>query len=297
MKRKKINIVFASLFVAILFFSCTAPIDINTRNSEPVIVIYGEITDEYKYQIIRITSSSPYFDEKANITVPDAKVWISSSDGNQYSFSGKKDGYYTSDVIFSAIQGVTYTLTVEVDFNKDGIIETYEAKTTIPPIVPADSINMKLIDIMGYRHFALNVFMQEPVESENYYLFKFIVNDSISNYKISDFLISDDQMFNGEYVDAALAYFEDATDEKNIERNNNFGGEIVYMANPGDKFRLQILNIEKGYYNFIRECIAEKYGENPFFGGPPSNITTNFSNEAIGYFSGYCIHEKNTVVP
>lgn len=294
MIRKK-NIL-SVLLLAALFFSCTAPIDISTRNSEPVIVIYGYITDEYKSQYIRITSSSPYFDENTNRAITDAEVWVTASTGEEYPFVGRENGYYISHVRFAGISGVTYRLSVKVDFDQDGEDEIYEAETTILPVVPVDSIEIMPIDIMGYRHFSLNFYMQEPAETENYYLFKFFINDSISNDKISEFLISDDRMYNGEYVPGAnITYFEDATDEDVIEKNKD--DDDVYMAYPGDRVRVQILNIEKGYYHFIDQCISEKYGENPFFGGPPSNISTNLSNGAIGYFSGFCIQEQLTVVP
>ena len=297
MIHKILNIIPIILFVVTALVSCTAPIDINTRDSEPVIVIYGNITDENKYQFIRITSSSPYFDEKANIAILDAKVKVTSSDGEEYLFISEKEGYYVSEIFFEGIPGVTYHLKVEVDFNNDGIMDIYEAETTIPPVVPVDSIDIKPMDIMGYRHFSLNFYMYEPVETDNYYLFKFFINDSLSNNKISEFIVSDDQMFNGAYLSGiSLYYFEDATDEKNLTapRADEEGN---YMVKPGDRVCLQVLNIEKGYYHFINECISEKYGENPFFGGPPSNITTNISNGAVGYFSGYCLQERSTIVP
>ena len=297
MIHKYIKFVPAVLFAAITLFSCVAPIDINTRDSEPVIVIYGQLTDETKFQYIRITSSSPYFDQKANTVISDAKVMVTSSDGGKYPFISEKEGYYISERIFAVSPGVTYNLTVEVDFDKDGVMEMYEAKTTIPPMIPVDSVDVKPISIMGYRHFSLNLYMQDPPEAENFYLFRFYINDSIANNKISEYIVSDDRMFNGEYMSGiSIYYFEDATDEKNYNTPGT-DEDRNYYANPGDKIRLQILNIEKGYCNFINESISEKYGENPFFGGPPSNITTNLSNGAIGYFTGFCIQEKRTVVP
>lgn len=290
------NNLFAVFLLLALSFSCTAPIDISTRNSEPVIVIYGYITDEYKTQHIRITGSSPYFDENTNRSITDAEVRVTTSAGEEYPFVSEKMGYYISQKRFAGVPGVTYTLSVEVDFDGDGETELYEAETTLLPVVPVDSVDIKMIDIMMYRHFALNFYMQEPAETENYYLFKFFINDSISNDKISDLITSDDRTYNGEYVTGAtITYFEDATDEDVLEKNKD--EDDVYMAVPGDRIRIQILNIEKGYYHFINQCISEKYGENPFFGGPPSNITTNFSNGAIGYFTGYCVQEHKVVVP
>ena len=291
---KRIFSVVLALFC--LFFSCTAPISIQTNESEPVIVIYGCLTNELKNQSIRITSSSPYFYEKENPAIRDAKVKLTSSNGREYTFVSNRNGLYISQRRFSVVPGITYRLSIEVDFNNDGIIEFYEAETTTPPVVPVDSIEVKTIDIMGFRHHLLNVSMQDPIEEENYYLFKFVINDSISNYRISDFIISNDLMYNGEYVNGAnITFFEDGTDPNVIERNRDY--ENVFMLKPGDRIRLQILNIEEGYYTFIGDCMREKYGENPFFGGPSSNIFTNLSNGAVGYFTSYCIYEKETVVP
>ena len=284
------------LIVLCLFFSCTAPITINTSESEPVIVIYGCLTNELKNQNIRITSSSPFFYEKDNTAIRDAKVKVTSSNGREYTFVNERNGYYISQRRFSVVPGMTYRLTVEVDFKKDGKIELYEAETTTLPIVPVDEIEVKTIDIMGFRHHLLSVSMQDPVETENYYLFKFFINDSITNHRISDFIISNDLMYNGEYVSGAnITFFEDGTDPNVIERNREY--DNVFMLKPGDRIRLQILNIEEGYYQFISDCMTEKYGENPFFGGPPSNIFTNISNGAVGCFTSYCINIKETVVP
>jgi hypothetical protein len=146
---------------------------------------------------------------------------------------------------------------------------------------------------MGFLHYSLNIYAQEPFETENYYLFNFFINDTISNNKVSDFIISDDLMYNGIYLNGiSLRYFNDASD---FEASGNDWD--IYLVSPGDRIRVQMLNIEKGYYNFIRECMMEKYGENPFFGGPPSNIHTNIPKGAVGYFTSYCIREKETVVP
>ena len=285
------------LIVALALSSCTAPIHINTRDSEPVIVIYGLITDVNQYHVIRVTCSSPYFDKKTNEIVSDADVIVKSSDGDEYRFLVEKDGYYVSERKFAGKAGCTYYLTVSVDFDSDGVIDKYEAEMTIPPAIPVDSVDIKPINIMGYRHFALNYYMQEPPETDNYYLCIFYINDSLTNNKISEFLFTDDRMYNGEYIDGAtMTYFEDITDEKNLtgpraEEENN------YMVRPGDELRVQLLNIEKGYYNFVVECVSEKYGENPFFGGPPSNISTNISNGAVGYFTGYCVQECFATVP
>ncbi|MDR1097634.1 MAG: DUF4249 domain-containing protein [Tannerella sp.] len=278
------------------FFSCTAPIDINTRDSEPVIVIYGCLTGENSHQQVRITGSSPYFDDRENRNISGADVRIKDSEGNEYAMEYAEKGYYISSVKFAARPGITYHLTVEVDFDENGETERYEAETTVPPPLALDSVDVRPLTIMGYRHFSLNIYAQDPPGTDNYYLFKFLINDSISNDKISKFIITGNEFFKGEYLKGVtIYYFEDLTDEKVVEKNKD--NDDVYMASPGDRIRLQTMNIEEGYYKFINQCTSEMRGENPMFGGPPSNIITNISNGAAGFFTGYCIHEIATEIP
>jgi hypothetical protein len=282
-------------FPIVIFFSCTAPIDINTRDSELVIVIYGCLTDENRHQLVRVTSSSPYFDDKENGLVSDASVRIKDSEGNEYEMLYGENGYYFSESRFAVRPGITYHLRVDVDYDRDGTPETYEAATTIPPMLTMDSIAVKPISIMGFRHYSLNVFVQDPPETKDFYLFRFFINDSLSNNQISNYIVTDDEFFNGSYLENTVYYFEDITDENVVEKNRD--NNNVYMVSPGDRIRLQVLSIEEGYYKFINECSSEMRGENPMFGGPPSNISTNLTNGAIGYFTGYCIYEMTTVVP
>ena len=291
MKCKQFMNLATILLAPVLLFSCTAPIDIQTDHGEPVPVIYGFLTDEFKYQYVQVTKSAPFFHETENHFFSDAKVWVTSSTGEEYPFVHDTNGIYFSQSRFSAVQGETYRLSVELDFRNDGIKELYEAETTMLPPTPADSISVTSLNIMGIRHYSLNVSMREPVETANHYLFKFFINDSISNEIISDYIIFDDELINGRYLAGlSIKYFNAESDFEENDRDD-------YLVKPGDKISLQILNIEKGYFTFIKDCSTEKYGSNPFFGGPPTNIYTNLSNDAVGYFSSYCMQEIETVVP
>jgi len=279
----------------LLFFGCTAPIELETRNSEPVIVIYGFLTDEFKRHTIRISSSSPYFDEMTNSPVTDARVTVASSDGHTFFFNHLEEGIFVSDDSFACRQGVTYSLSVVTDFNRDGYAETYQAETTTLPPVTVDSISVNSIEMMGIRRYTLNLSMQEPPETDNYYLYKFFVNDSVTNDKLSRFIISDDKAYNGSYLkEIAVTVFEDANNERFEELPED--NDYVILVKPNDKITLQTLNIEESYYQFISDCDRERRGENPIFGGPPSNIATNISGGGVGCFTSFCINAASTVV-
>jgi hypothetical protein len=127
---------------------------------------------------------------------------------------------------------------------------------------------------------------------ENYYLFNVSYNDSLLTAKLSNYEISDNSFFKGQYVKGQLYRFDDISEwEKDSEENRK---RSVYLQ-PGDTVEAGLSLISKGYYDFISQCQREKSGENPMFGGPASNIATNISNGGVGYFTGYCTTKASIV--
>ena len=282
--------------VFILFFgvvSCTAPIDLKTNDSEPVIVIYGCLNEQMTYQTIKISGSSPYFEEKQNPLVSDAVVTIESSENELFELKERsyEKGIYQTTVPMAAVAGVTYRLKVVVDFDKDGVLETYEAMTTMPRLFELDSIGIDSLSIMGYKHYALNLFGQEEA-GEDYYLCRITLNDTIERFKLSEYIAFSDVGFDDSYIDkVALMYIDDISNDVVDEEDG------YLLVQSGDKITLYTSRIEKTYYDFIWQCQQERTGENPFFGGPASNITTNISNGGVGYFTSFYTSVQEAYVP
>ena len=277
-----------------LFFSCTEEITIHTDNSDPVVVIYGIITDELTNQSVKITLSSPYFDTQPNTGISGARVKITGSNAETHVFfeNDTVPGLYATKTKWAAKAGVTYSLNVEVD--SDGKNKSYEASTTILPPIIIDSIKIAPIDILGHKNYALNLYGNEP-EGEDFYLCKYLVRDSLITTKISRYNMLDDVMFDGQYVNGATLVFFDSIE--NREKDTEERRERSIYLNPGDKVELQMSRVPKGYFEFITGCQREMYGSNPFFGGPPTNIVTNITNGGAGYFSGYCISRAEAITP
>ncbi|GHV21824.1 hypothetical protein FACS189428_2880 [Clostridia bacterium] len=279
--------IFVTILVIAGFTACTEPIDIKTDNSAPVIVIYSTITDEFKHQEVRISRSSPYFDDEPNQGISGAQVTIQSSDNAVYHLveHDSIQGIYYSRTPFSAKTGVTYSLSVEVDFDKDGMLDKYEATTTVLPAIVPDSLSLDPVEMFGHKNYLLYFYAQDP-PGENYYLFNVIYNDSLLTAKLSNYETSDNSLFKGQYIKGQLYRFDDISNwETDSEQNREYS---VYLR-PGDKIETEISLISKGYFDFISQCQREQSGENPMFGGPASNIETNISNGGVGYFTGYCI--------
>ena len=289
------NFIISLSIIAVFFTSCTELINIKTDNSEPVIVINGILTDEHKYQEIKISRSSPYFDDEPNAGISNALITIQSSNNSVYEFieCDTLPGTYYSQTMWAAQEGFDYHLNIEVDFDNNGETELYQASTTILPPLYLDSVKVVPMNIMGHANYALNVYGQDP-PSEDYYLFKLSVNDSLVTNKLSQYIISDDVMINNGYIPGlTIEYLNDISEwEKDTEESRR---RSIYVQ-EGDKIGIELSMIQKGYCDFISQCVREMRGENPMFGGPASNITTNISNGGVGYFSGYCITRSITEV-
>jgi len=281
------------LWLVLFFSSCTELIELKTSTSEPVVVIYGCLTEDFIHQTVRITMSSPYFELTPNIPVSNAIVSIQSSDNQTFELEETDEkGLYRTEQRMAAIAGITYHLTVSIDPGQDGRLKHYEATATMQRPFPVDSINIEVRNIMGYKHYALNLYAQEE-EGPDYYCARTIINDSLTTLKISGYTVFSDYGMDGHYMDGlTLIFLEDV-------ENEQFGNEDSYydFVKQGDKITLYISLIEKGYHDFLIQCQSERRGENPFFGGPASNITTNITNGGAGYFTAFSTTKLDAYIP
>jgi hypothetical protein len=102
-------IVYILLFVTALFLqSCTEPYVLQTETFESALVIEATITDEYKFQEIKL-SRTYRMEEDGPTPETNAVVYITDSNGNRYNFSESTDKY-VSQQEFKALPNVTYQL-------------------------------------------------------------------------------------------------------------------------------------------------------------------------------------------
>jgi len=289
--------------VAVISFSilssCTEDTTIKTSDSTPVPVIYGTITDHKVRQEIDLSSSTGYFDKSKNKRISNATVTLEEDSALvSHSYNLTQDsvgsGIYKTHDAMAGKPGWTYKLTVNMDFNQDGTAETYTADCTMPQRVKLDSINATKQKEGEYTMYSLNISAQDPANEKNYYLCKYSINDTLYN-KISKYIYFDDTSLNGLYVNnLAIWNFYDISNKSKFSSDDI--ADMVFLSG-GEKMYVEVSNITKGYYDFINDCQSQKDGSNPFFGGPPANISTNISNGARGYFTAYSTSGASCIVP
>ena len=264
------KIYFAICFI--IFLSCTDKEIINLKNTDDIkLVVFGEFSNEEKIQKVFLSTTSAYFSQTSAPVVSGAKLTVGYGPNKVELVENEKEpGTYQTPDVFRTVPNRTYKLTItQVDINGDGIFETYEAESHTKNVATIDGVLVKYNDT--WKSWDVGVFFTEPVESEDYYLFKLYKNNILYTDTISEYKIYSDKTINGKEVSGMAVH--------SFEKDK---GEIVY---DGDKITLGTFSITKNYYDFINGLKQETGNRVPLFSGPPANLKGNISNGALGFFA------------
>ncbi len=123
------------LFLTVLY-SCKKVIQIDLNSAAPQIVIAGNITDTTGPYAVYITKTVNFSDPNSYPPVSGATVQVTDSNtAKTYPFAEVSPGHYASDGALHGQSLHTYLLSV----NAEG--KTYTASSTMPVLVPLDSIS------------------------------------------------------------------------------------------------------------------------------------------------------------
>jgi len=274
------------LLVVLIMFSCTERIEIELGSSDIRLVVYGEITNQQKAHQIFLSSTSDYFSNKPAVGISGAEVRI--SDGNHDLICPESEyfpGLYQTSALFAGSIGKTYKLTIEnVDVDKDGKMESYSATSFLPPVSTVDSIKLSYLSRSYISGWQVHLYALDPAERKDFYAFKIYKNDTLLTDSLSEYYFQSDELFNGKYTNGIIAQF--LNDSKPDEK-----------ASKGDKITFELNGITKEYYDFLTEAQFEISTKIPLFSGPPANVKSNISNNAVGFFTAYSVSKSSAIIP
>lgn len=287
---KKFSFLLYSASLLLLTYSCTEDITDELASSMdkgyPRLVVDGSITSDTTAHLVRLARTTDYFSNKPLEPITNAKVTISNG-VVVYSLAENPDkpgDYYTNPDVYG-IPGNTYTLSVSnVDVDKNGEFETYTASSVMNKMAPVDSISVVNVHKYFMDLYEIRFNADEPGDTKDFYIFRVKKNGVLLTDTITEMQFTDDQFFNGIYVENQPVYnlFPDKTDE-HLKIN--------------DTIMLETCSVPKEYYDFLVDIMLESHGSDPF-GGQPANVRTNVEDKskATGYFLAYDIKRNMTIV-
>ncbi|MEJ7559500.1 MAG: DUF4249 domain-containing protein [Pedobacter sp.] len=231
---------------------CEKVIELEFKDSEPVIVVYGDISDLSDNQYVRISRTYQFTESNKFNAVTGARVIVTTQTGSVINYSEISPGVYQSPR-FRGRAGVQYTLDVSVEGKK------YSAMSTMPDKVVLDSLNFREVSFFGSNSTHIVANFKDPVGVQNQYRYVLSVKS-----KIVEDLVSEDRFNDGNEV-ANTIYHE------------------LNDLEPGDEIELDLQCVDRNVYRYYYA-----FGQNSGEGGPPvapANPPSNISNGALGIFS------------
>jgi hypothetical protein len=275
-------------FVSVLLFfswfvlSCTERIDIELDGSYTRLVVEGTVTTDRMAHKVVLSKTSDYYFNQPPVMVSGASVTISGN-GATHNLTESSPGIYTTDPSFYGIIGITYTLNIKLAEETGGYTD-YSASSTMNPIAEVDSIGLEFHPEWADNGiWEIKCYVLDP-PSADFYRFLISRNNTMITDSLSEWFVTDDKFFNGNYTNgAAIGFLEQGNPE--------------HQLLPGDTILAEINSIGKEYANFLWEAQSELWGSNPLFSGPRANVKGNINNGAVGFFAAYSISRAFAITP
>ncbi len=258
------------IYIFFLFFvvvSCEKVIEIDLNESEPAVVIEGNLSHNDAELDVKISKTASYFSNEPTLKVENAEVYLESSPGFRIKADEIGQGQYILRNLPLNFQAV-YRLTVKI--GKD----EYTGVSTLNQLVEIDSLSYEyqaeqtFFD-SGYR---ILLYFSDPYEEENYYRVKIYKNGKRFD-EADDIIVFDDSSINGRNIQVRMR---------------------SQLFEVGDTAKVELFSIDRNAWEYL-SSLRELVNQNP--GSPsPANPLSNLSNGALGYFSAWTKSTSEIVI-
>lgn len=291
---------FFAIIWAILLTSCTEKYDFTLSTAPSQLVITGYVCTEPGQYAINISRTGGYFSNDSLADVPPADVYI--NDEKLTPCDTIPNKYLTKDD-FCAADGGVYRLKVEIDFDGDGVKETYTAEAKTPYFVPLSGLLLQtLSNDSGGSQFPMTTLItfQDPKGIPCYYgahLYLTTARDSADTYNRYHISNTPSKYCLGtadtEAIDGQFVFYPAYMISKRL-LYHPLDTLTIY---PNDTIEVELNCHTKDYFTFLSDCASSASGSNPMFMVPAGPVKGNISGGALGAFGVYTISRKKAVVP
>ncbi|HEY9045467.1 MAG TPA: DUF4249 domain-containing protein [Ohtaekwangia sp.] len=261
------------LLLVVLVTACEETVVLKLDNNAPRVVIEGQVTNHASYQYVKVSKSASFYTSGKTPRITDATVTIADDQGNTINFvhnprnHADSVGYYLPQPSFIGVVGRTYTLTVVAEG------QTYTAQDKLNPITTIEKLEYRIDEDEEAdpedpgRFYEVLMYVKEPKETRDYYLFKTFRNDSLTLDSDTDIYYADDELV-GENID---------------------GFPLPVFFSMNDKARAEVFSLSREAYIFYRDLDKLLNNDGGMFDQPAAEPRTNLSNGALGLFQASAV--------
>lgn len=240
----------------LMWGACEDQIILDLDESEPLIVIAGEISNKYGEHQITVHRSVSVYSDQLQDPVSGAYVQVRDDYGNAFIYEEVTPGHYRSRPWSGRIGG-EYSMQVRVGEN------VYRATSVMPPMVAVDSIGIATNSFMGQQNNYISLKFTDPAGVANYYRYMMSINGE--PYRFVG--IMDDKFTDGKVVSHDLF-------------------DMDRSLESGDHVSIQRQHVDYGVFRYWQRVGMANPAESV-----PANPPSNINGGALGYFSAFSLQE------
>lgn len=258
------------LFIALIIgtlvvSSCTKVIDVNLNEANTVLVIEANYRAEDSTVNVLVTQTSNYFSNDPQPLINDAIVTITDYLGNVTSIPFIANGNYEL-TSYIPVFGTAYTISVV----HGGI--TYTSSSTMNSPISQNPVFYEFTEGFFGSGSGYLVYLSylDPVVEGDYTMAYLTINGEL-NSELSDIILSDDKLSNGNLIVRPL--FQD-------------------LYEVDDTVHIELRTVSKDFYGYFTELQSLTDPSS----AAPANPDYQWTNNALGYFSAYSSSREETVI-
>lgn len=273
--------------------------DVVTNNSYklPDIAVNGTFTSELKFQEIQITKPQTY--NNANPLFFDDSLFY-----DYYGLSGAKVIVQIHNVEYEFIESIYHSNYPNYK-KKKGL---YISKNKIQGIINTE--HMLQIEYKNKTYYAKDI--MKPVKAFDSYsevLLNAIIDSTSMKYNNTNFGVTDSFFAEFSYTDSSNTgtslfklydisiwnyFFSINLPPALMEESKKSSSQAMFSDRPDRIYSVRKYSVSDLYQKYILSVFTETIWNKSSFRSLPSNVTTNLSNGAVGFFATCDVYSKQT---
>lgn len=272
--------------------ACEDEIDVELDEGAPQLVVDAFLDSDSSVQVLRLSSTAPYFLNEATPGVSGATVEVIGPNGIVYNFKDQANGSYIYDPSVSVngpMDSIGYPYRLEMSYQG----EIYTAISRLNPVPPIDSMTYAFEEeeLGAEEGYYTQFFAKDFGGRKDYYWIRAFKNGApIREDDPASLILSEDAAFGGDGADGLTFILPIRASITNNDEPFRIG----------DVSSVELLSLNEDVFEFLDQ-VSIQANNAGIFSTPPANIRSNIrdangnlQDKVLGVFSLSSI-SKNSI--